>query len=703
MRVRIRHYNTIELPEVIPYVPKKGTASDDNIFTFDIETISLYNIEGKWQPFDYNRPPEFYEETDKAASCYLWQFGINDQIYYGRELSDFSKVLQMLYDQYPECHYQRYIYVHNLSYEMQWLYDLIIENGWTITELVARNLRQPISFKIEELNIYFRCSYMLTNLSLDSAAKKYTSLRKAVGELDYNIPYSPLSPLNKKVLHYGEMDCRTLYHIIEWFRSEYGHIKKIPLTQTGEVRAALRKETGFWYIKEQQKKVPTIEVYLSLMKAFSGGISHGNILFINRIIENCWGYDFCSSYPFALVAYEYPSDPFRVIHPKSIDKFKDTHCLLYYVEFTDLRSKYYNHYISWDKMKNVKCESKCVDNGRLVFLKGSCEMMITDVDFEIIKHCYDCKIRIKRVLASRKKRLDTEVVRFILQRYYDKTTLKGVEGQEEYYMKMKQQINSIFGMSCTNPLKAGIYLEGKDMDEWAAHDPEDFDFITEKLNDMRKSMSTLFFPMAIGCWCTAYARRNLWMGGVIPLDMDVAYYDTDSIKGVGDKVKDIVAEYNQGVDKLLEAAATYHDIPLEMFRPKDPKGIEHPLGYFENETEKGLMKQLKVLGSKKYYYVDHKGKSHLTMAGVRKSAVKYITIDQFDNGFVFNYKECGKLTHFYTNHQPDFTYTDVNGNTYTCKQKHAIILQPTTFTIGMTEEFMKLILKYQEGYVGDEY
>ena len=46
MRVRIRDYKTIKLPDVQPYVPKKGTASDDNIFTFDIETISLYNIEG---------------------------------------------------------------------------------------------------------------------------------------------------------------------------------------------------------------------------------------------------------------------------------------------------------------------------------------------------------------------------------------------------------------------------------------------------------------------------------------------------------------------------------------------------------------------------------------------------------------------------------------------------------------------------------
>ena len=696
MRVRIKPYKDIVYPEPMPYLTKKGTPSDDTIYTLDIETVSLYNIDGKWKPFDFSRPPVFYEMCEKSACCYLWQLGIEDQVYYGRELDDLAGVLIDISNQYLT----KYFYIHNLSYEMQWLYDIIMDNGWHIEELVARNLRQPISFKISELNIYFRCSYMLTNLSLDLASKKYTNIRKATGELDYNIPYSPLSPLSKKVLHYAEMDIRTLYEIIKYFRSEYKHLKKIPLTQTGEVRVALRDFVGFWYIKEQQKKVPPIQIYLALMTAFMGGISHGNILYISRVIKGCWGFDFCSSYPYSLVAYAYPSEPFRLIHKKSINKYKETHCLLYHVRFKNLRSKYYNHYIPYSKLSNIISEDKCVDNGRLVYLNGTCEMIITDIDLEMIQESYDCEIEYIKIWASRKKYLDTKVVEFILQRYSDKTTLKGIKEQEEFYMKQKQQINSIFGMSCTNPLKAGIYLNPDMMDEWASHPFDDFDFVSEKLDDMKRSMSTLFFPMAIGCWCTAYSRRNLWRA-VLKLDTEVAYYDTDSIKGVGDNVYKVVEEYNKEVDKLLEASSKYHNIPIELYRPKDRKGVEHPLGYFENETEKGLMQKFKVLGSKKYYYIDHKGKSHLTMAGVRKKSVKYLTIDQFDNGFTFGYKECDKLIHFYTNYQKPFTYTDINGNNYTCHQRHSIILQPTTYTIGQTEEFMKLILKYREGYVED--
>lgn len=697
MKVRIKHYKALKKVDPDPYLTNRGKPSDDNIFTFDIETISLYYIDGSWRPFDYSRPPEFYEECDKAAACYIWQFGVNDQVYYGRELSEFGEVLKLISN--PYC--TRYIYIHNLSYEMQFLFDVFKENGWKIEELCARNLRAPIQFFLPELNIYFRCSYMLTNLSLENAAKKYTNIRKAVGNLDYNIPYSPLSPLNKKILYYCQMDCLTLYEIIKHFRDEYLHIKKIPLTQTGCVRKSMRDELGFWYIKENQKKVPTMPVYLALMTAFQGGISHGNVLYIGQILKDVWSFDFCSSYPYTLCCFEYPCGAFHLIHNKMVEKYKKTHALLYHVRFKNLRSKYYNHYIPFSKLTNIDTVDRCVDNGRLVYLNGSCEMIITDIDLELIKECYDCEVEYIRVWAATKKRLRKEVVEFILKRYSGKTTLKGVSGQEVFYMKMKQEVNAIFGMSCTNPLKSGIFLSGPDQDEWNAHPSDDFDFIRKTLDDMKKSYSTLFYPMAIGCWCTAYARRNLWKA-VMKLDSDVAYYDTDSIKGTGEAVYQVVEEYNKEVDQILMDTSEALELPIELFRPEDPKGIEHPLGYFENETEKGLFQKMKVLGAKKYYYVDHKGKNHLTMAGVRKAAVKYISIDEFENGFKFGYKETGKLIHFYNNHQPDFTYKDIDGNMYTCKQKHSIILQPTTFTIGMTEEFLKLILKYKEGYIEDE-
>jgi hypothetical protein len=206
--------------------------------------------------------------------------------------------------------------------------------------------------------------------------------------------------------------------------------------------------------------------------------------------------------------------------------------------------------------------------------------------------------------------------------------------------------------------------------------------------------------MAIGVWVCAYARENLFRN-IMKLDTDIVYYDTDSIKGVGDKVYRVVSDYNNKVDKEVRKYAKYHGLDIELFRPKNLKGIECPIGYFDNETKDGLYSKFKTLGAKKYFYIDHKGKKHLTMSGVQKAAGDYLDMDTFTNGTIIGYKECKKNIHYYNDNQKKFTYTDIDGNRYTCHQKHSIVLQPTTYTIGQTEEFLKLILRYRESYIED--
>ena len=670
----------------------RGKSYDDNIYTFDIETISLFEIDGEFKPFDYNLPAEYYTKHDKVSCCYIWMFGCNDKVYYGRDLQDFGKILEAIGGTSKRV----YLYIHNLSYEMQWLFNIFVAYNWHISNICARQVRKPIDFIIEELNIEFRCSYMLTNLSLEKSAEKYTDVKKAVGDLDYNVAYSPLSKLPEKALYYCEMDIITLYKIILYFRTKYKHIKSIPLTQTGEVRYSFRKEVGYWYIKEQQQKVPPAYIYELLMIAFAGGITHGNILYLNMIMEDCWSFDFCSSYPWTLVSEDFPTTPFRKINIKQVEKMKDTHCILYRVKLSNIRSKLYNHYIAFYKMINV-IGDPVIDNGRLSSLNGSCEMVITDIDLEMIELSYTFDIEYIDIFASRKAKLDPKVIMFILQRYKDKTTLKGIEEQQDYYMKMKQELNSIFGMSCTNPLKTGINVDNEG--NWSSED-YNHEFVIKKLEDMKKSYSTLFFPMAVGCWCTAYARRNLWKYGVVPLDHDVIYYDTDSVKGKGDKVYSVVEKYNNMVLQKIDEIAKEYNIDISYFKPKDNKGVEHPIGVFEDETATGRMQKLKTLGAKKYFYVDHEGKNHITVSGVSKGASRYMDIDDFKVGYKLSYEATNSLIHFYNNEQQPFGYTDIDGNYYRCNQKFSIILQPTNYTLGVTDKLMQYILLMQ-GYVDE--
>lgn len=698
------YFNEFKAPEPILYKVKKNIY-DDNIFTFDIETVSLFNINNKWQTFDYSKSGKYYRDNkiDKIAVPYIWQFGANETVYYGRELYDFETVLLELSDPLIT----KFIFVHNLSYEMVFLIDIIEKNNWHITNMCARNLRQPIQFKIEELNIIFRCSYMLTNLSLAKSAKKYTNLEKAVGELDYNKGnFSPLCSLTNEELHYCEMDCITLYHIIKYFRDSengYRHIKSIPLTQTGEVRFALRQELDYYYIKKQWELVPNEYMYCALMMAFQGGITHANVLYTKQILHNIWSYDFASSYPYCLT-YPMPSEPFHLIRESQIDKLKDTHSILYQIEIYNARSKLYNHYLSRSKLSNLKQGvNGCVDNGRMVSFEYA-EMTCTDLDLEMIKSSYDCKIVIKRAWASFNRYLDRRVLMFILERYKAKTELKNDKSQADFYMKMKQQLNSVYGMMVTNQLKTGICYENG---EWFSHNFDDIvtdkngnkvRFIDLKLEEMKHSYSTLAF-YAVGVWTTARARYNLWRN-IQKLDSDVIYYDTDSIKGKGEKVKEVINDYNNEVIEHLKQCAKDNDIDIEYFMPKDDKGNERPLGLFECETtnlngKHGYL-EFCTLGAKKYCYRDEKGDLHITVSGVRKEAVTGLKDDitNFKEGTKFDYEVSKKLTHCYIDNQTQATYTDIDGNKYTTKQKHSIVLQPTTYELGITDEYESLIDDY---------
>lgn len=256
-------------------------------------------------------------------------------------------------------------------------------------------------------------------------------------------------------------------------------------------------------------------------------------------------------------------------------------------------------------------------------------------------------------------------------------------------------------MSCTNQVKTSIDFDA-DCDEWIKHELYEMvddgeggkiRFIDKKLNEMKKSYSTLFF-YAVGVWCTAYARTNLWHA-VRALDTDVIYYDTDSIKGVGESVRGYVEGYNKEVIEKLKQSAIDNDLPIELYIPTDRKGVKYPLGVFDDETKHGLLKEFKTLGAKKYAYKDSNNKLHITVAGVSKQAVVGLrSLKDFNKNLVF-YPECtGKLTHYYNDEQPTFTYTDVDGNRYTCDQRHSIVLQPTSYSMSLTPIYERLIDEY---------
>ena len=672
------------------YYPTKRSSMklpiSNDIYSFDIEVSSLFYIDGEFKSFDYDLPPEYYRDIDKVSVPYIWQFGINDTVYYGREFMKFEQVLKDIYEE--GCY--KIIYVHNLAYEMQFLLNIFM-GKYELTNMVCRDIHKPISFEVPELHIIFRCSYMLTNMSLESSAKKYTSIAKKSGDLDYNKARSPLTYLTPEELSYCEYDILCVYEIIKYFRDKYGSVFKIPLTNTSIVRNELKKKVDWWYMKDRWRNVPTPAMYLKLMACFSGGYTHANILNSFKIFKNVHSQDIASSYPAVMVTEKFPVKPFiKCRLDQYTDNRKPYYAFIMLVHFENVKPKYYNHYMQVSKCLNLR--RPVIDNGRIVSCE-SCDFWCTDVDFEILISTYKCDYEIIELYKAKKDYLDIKVIKFILELYKNKTKLKIKAKSDPYiadvYQTSKGQINGMYGLSVSNILnQSSDFING----QWTQQELTK-EFIEDKLSDAQKSWSTLIDYMA-GIYVTSFARKNLFMQ-IIKIDTHMIYSDTDSVKYVEDH-QDIFDEYNEKlIDKYKAVIKRYPELTLDDFMPEDENGVKRPIGAYEYE---GMYDEFVTCGAKKYAYTED-GQLHITISGVNKiTGVKRLNNikDFLIDDLTFDYSQSGRLIHYYMDSQPDFSFIDIDGNKYTCTLDYGIVLQPTTYTMGVTDNYIELMKFYEK-------
>ena len=94
---------------------------DTNIYTFDIETTSYLLIDGKILPaVDYEKLSKKKQaKARKQSTMYIWQFSINDVVYYGRTWDEFLEFINIVFDGTEE--FKKIIFIHNLSFEFEYL------------------------------------------------------------------------------------------------------------------------------------------------------------------------------------------------------------------------------------------------------------------------------------------------------------------------------------------------------------------------------------------------------------------------------------------------------------------------------------------------------------------------------------------------------------------------------------------------------
>lgn len=422
---------------VIKYDPEKQKMGKvmyyDVPSSFDIETTSFYTDSG-----------------DKCATMYLWGFNFNGRSVYGRTWEEFITLLKIIRDTLNTLENHLIIWVHNLSYEFQFM------RKWLEWNNVFCMSDHEVAKALLNWGIEFRCSLLESGKKLSLLAEECKEFPIAkLKTLNYRGIRHYKTPLTDMELMYQLNDVRVVAnYIYEKGKKRPRGIPSIQLTKTGYVRELYRKNAlhndnknvSFHFRNLIRELTLCEEEYSVLSKAFQGGFTHANFLYIDDLLENVGSYDEISAYP-AQFTKEFPmskGEHYNTFPEGKRDIWFNSYCLVFRFEVWNIRRK---EGVFDDPISESHCEDmigEIINNGR-VESADHLVTYITNVDYEIYKEFYDWDDEgISDIWRYRKGYLPKVIIETVLQLYAYKTQLKGVIGQEELYLLSKEQLNSSY-------------------------------------------------------------------------------------------------------------------------------------------------------------------------------------------------------------------------------------------------------------------
>ena len=657
-----------------PKRKKKGKTLDriayyDLACSYDIESTTIINTE---RPF---------------AFMYHWQICIEDYVFFGRtweEFVDFNDTITRaleceIYKDGEELHGTSLVYyVHNLNYEFQF-------SSWFMGDFINPMFTDKYCPLIVPcaIGITYRCSYRLSNKSLDKFTDKMPH-HKLTGTFDYTKIRTSKSQLTNLEKAYCYCDVRSLSEAIrDRLTKDKYNIASIPLTSTGYVRKDARLEMR----KNKKNRDRFIEsklddhLYKLCRLAFRGGNTHANALYIGDHLHNVKSWDLVSSYPAWILTKTYPIGKFEKVANTAtlldnLDSICKKYCLLVTIRLHDFEyiGKCGVPYISESKtLIRVDDLKKCkIDNGRIVECPFA-QLTLTELDLKIVLRDYSfSKIEIIECYRSWRGMLPQELRSVVMGYYKQKTALKGIEDPEginQYnYARQKEYLNAGYGMMVQR------------VDHFK-YDYIDHEYIPvkqtlqEQLDEFYSSRSS-FLSYQHGVWVCAWARYVLQLGLDIAGE-DTVYCDTDSVKYIGDHEQ----QFEELNEKLIANAVKAGAVA------KNKDGKEFPIGIYDQEK---TYTDFKTLRSKCYIYSYDNGKTiHATISGVdKKTGAEYFTKNGFEalhDGTSIDIS--GKVSAKYNNDRPHFI--EINGVKMLTASNIALI--PSAYTVKLDKSHVAFV------------
>ena len=638
--------------------------------TFDIETTS--HIE--YMPDG---------EIDVDASygyMYIWQFCIDYKVAVGRTWKEFLDLLVRIRTHLSNNTPYFVVFVHNLSFEFQFLYGILQFYGYEDLEFFAISSRKVLSLTIGELRIEFRCSYRLTGESLgnlldDVPGVKFTKMK---GDLDYTKERTPLTELTPQELAYCYHDVLGLYDAL---KIDFGHrqedICTVPLTKTGFVRrklkALIKDET--WYKNLLLSAAMEPQRFRMVRALARGGDTLASMShpLYTVITDGMDSWDIKSSHPCRLLTCKYPLGKLEY-EGKSLGKDEKGLAALHRIRdsnryfitrvlFVGLELKDYTTPIpalmeykaeyaarGW-KDEDGNYIGPIIYNGRLIAASSAC-FCLDMPTWQLVEKQYTWKqIFVGETYSCDYDYLPPVVRNFVKQIFREKCELeirkkKAKKGTEEYnqicrlYALKKADLNSIFGMLYTSPLRA-VYTIAEN-GEWSTQSIDITNMTDEQKKELYKAQIIAPGQYLWGVHTAAMSRLALdEMIAAIGYD-ETVYSDTDSDKAISSpEVDERVAELNQKIVKTARERGATVKIGKQEF----------VLGYIEKETE-APYPEFVTGGAKKYCYRED-GKLHIVISGVSQEyqdtdGTKHETVEQLHDDI--------------HNFRPDFVFRPAGGN-----------------------------------------
>lgn len=651
--------------------------------------------------------------TDAKGWIYQWAFKLCDLCIYGRTPSELIKALKHI-ESYYKLDNERLIlaYVHNWSYDRQYLKDYLKE-AFPIQSTLAIKSHKVLFDKFRSYE--FRCSYLLSNNSLDGWTSKLNChYVKYSGAVDYKEVRFQDSTLTFNDWSYQFSDVYALYNGIEQ-ELNVGKftLLNLPFTSTGFVRKDALKEYKKDYAKNRrafERNQISAEVYEVLNSAFMGGYTHGNRYAKAKTINGTIKHrDFVSFYPSNIECEYYPTDKFskwfeydgtEEVELSEIWELCAEYCVLIEIEFEGIELR--DRSITFPILSYAKAyegrqgESGRVvkDNGRVLYYGGRFSVCVTELDLKWIHKQYKAKdYLITRVFIANKGRLPEWFLNINKDYFAKKTIYKNevnrlkrevqtdavkvaLADAEVSLMKIKNKLNGQYGMSATRPVREKLIeqIDGS----WL---PKPVD-VKKALNKYYNSRNN-FMQYYYGVYVTAHARDRLLSAlSIISADdfNNFLYCDTDSAFYIS--TPDVEARLEAWQRKeAVERLANNNFVEVD--------GKKQLFMGFELEPED--IRQFRFLHAKCYAFVTNDGALNTTVAGVsktwREDAGKPLglrrtnsdelenNIDNLKHGFVF--RHCGGTLSKYYEQEP--TIEKIDG--HIIEYASSIIIEDNTKTL----------------------